>query len=400
MRTFKVRTIDDHPHYVTARKALHSEDLVRFKKLKKNIELSQEEKKVLIARDFIHKQEWNKALELIEKMGMINSEYLNAEMYAIKTYVLHILARPEEALWANQRSLFYYELCGDQEGLFRSHYNRAVTLERFQQFQLMDFHYQEARKHTHSPHQIIHILKAEAFIQCRLGQVDQAIARIKEALTFENDLEKTHFDNLKTVASEIYIKAGKIKMAKQILEELAASKINPERARVLAELKMLEVLQDGTKMKEAPSTIKKNQEWYLKWQTIQALQTGEGEKAQELWNKLVKKYPALFSKNFLILDPLEEKTAFGLLLKAIYRKESQEGGNHRSLSKVDHLLWLLENSPISQRKEDLIEAVWGEAYDPKFDARFYKLIQRAKKISDVENVGGVYYLKTKTNKSA
>ena len=197
MRTFKVRTIDDHPHYVTARKALHSEDLVRFKKLKKHIELSQEEKKVLIARDFIHKQEWNKALELIENMGMINSEYLNAEMYAIKTYVLQILARPEEALWANQRSLFYYELCGDQEGLFRSHYNRAVTLERFQQFQLMDFHYQEARKHTHSPHQIIHILKAEAFIQCRLGQVDQAIARIKEALTFENDLEKAHLESTK-----------------------------------------------------------------------------------------------------------------------------------------------------------------------------------------------------------
>jgi hypothetical protein len=31
------------------------------------------------------------------------------------------------------------------------------------------------------------------------------------------------------------------------------------------------------------------------------------------------------------------------------------------------------------RKEELIERVWGLAYDPRWDSRFYKLVERAKK---------------------
>ncbi|MCF8059578.1 MAG: hypothetical protein K9K67_09795 [Bacteriovoracaceae bacterium] len=400
MKIFKVKTIDDHPHYVAARSALHKEDLVKFKKLKKNPELSQEEKKVLQARDYIQQQSWEQALTYLENMGIIKSEYLNAEMYAIKTYLFQILARPEEALWSNQRALFYYELCGDQEGLFRSHYNRSVTLEKFQQFKLMDFHYKEARKYTHSPHQIVHLLKAEAFVHCRLGQVDKALESIQEALFYGKDLEKSHFDNLRTVASEIYIKTGQINKAIELLRDLMASKINPERARVLAELKMLEALLDDTILKKPAATIEKNQEWALKWHTLSALQIGEEERAKSLWKKLSKKYPLLYGGDFMILDPLEETTAFGLLLKKIYQRKAYSHAPQKNLSKVDHLIWLLTNATIPQRKEDLIESIWGEDYEPSYDARFYKLVQRVKKNQGIENVGGTYFIKSQKKQSA
>ena len=392
MKTFEVKTIQDHPLYVEAREALHSEELVRFRKFQKSRDLSQEEKKVLKAREFIHSQKWKDALEILENMGVIKSEYLNAEMYAIKTYVYQVLARPEEALWSNQRALFYYELCGDEEGLFRSHYNRAVTLEKFQLYRLMDFHYNEARKFCKEPHQIVHILKAEAFLKCRVQEPHEAVQKIEKALTYEEKLEKTHFDNLKTVASEIYLKAGNRKKAAFILKEVMASKINPERARVLSEIKMLEVIEDNSKMKSPPETIQKNEEWHLRWQILQNIQEGNPQKAKSLWKELSLKYPNLYGKPFSIKDPLEENTAFGLALKKVYQEKEEAPQSIQSLSKIEHLQWLLEQASTPLRKEDLIEKIWGESYDPKFDARFYKLVQRLKKSCPVHNNGGVYSL--------
>ncbi|MCR9204995.1 MAG: hypothetical protein NXH75_10480, partial [Halobacteriovoraceae bacterium] len=374
MKTFQIKTIEDHPLYVLGRTSLHQEDFAKFKRIKASPELSREEKNILMAREMIHAQEWESCMKFITEMSILKSEYLNAEMYALKAYLFQIFNQPEECLWANQRALFYYELCQDNEGLFRSHYNRAVNMEHFKLYKMMNFHYQEARKHATDPHQISHILKAEAFNSCRLKEYSNAKEKIEKALSMEEELEKTHFHNLKTVASEIYIKCGNLKKAKNFLKEVMASKINPERARVLSELRMLEILLEGGKMKIPPETVQKNRGWFLKWEILRNLQEGELEGGKALWQELSIVYPQAYGDNFQIFDEYEKQTAFGLLLEKTYQtKDTQKISS--SLSKGEHLLSLLESSPIAMRKEDLIEKIWNCSYDPKFDARFYKLVQ-------------------------
>lgn len=399
MKTIEIKTISDHEIYVQARDHLYKEELSKFKRLKNSPELSQEERKILKAREHIHRQEWKQCMDILTNMGRLKSEYLHAEMYALKAYLHSIQAEPEESLWANSRALFYYELCQDDEGLFRTHYNRAVSLESFKQYRLMNYHYNEARKYAKDPHQISHILKAESFIHCLLKQEDAAKEKIEEALNLIPKLEKTHADNLKTVASEIYIKVGNFQKAKNLLKEVIASKINPERARVLAELRMLEVIEDGGKMKTPPETVSKNYFWHLKWKILQNLLEGEVVQAKIFWSELSASFPKLYGKDFEIFDPFERETAFGILLEKSYQLKPSRGQMPKSLSKGELLLWYLENSPVPLRKEDLIEKIWDCEYNPKFDARFYKLIQRVKKEKPIENEGGVYFLK-KVLKSA
>lgn len=400
MKTIKVKTIDDHELYVKARTHLHREDFVKFKKLKKSHHLNQEERKILQAREYIHAQKWNKSLEILKTMGLISSEYLNAEMYAIKAYLYQVMAKPQESLWANQRALFYYELCEDQEGLFRNHYNRAVILEQFRLFELMGHHYEEARKNAAEDHQIVHLLKAEAFNEWRLNRSREALLKIEEAFQYGENIEKTHLDNLKTVAAEIYVKTDQLDKAYLLLKELSVSKINPEKGRSLCELRFLEALRGELKMKPAPESVKAMKEWHLKWQIISYLIGGERESAERKWKELSQFYPQRFEQNFTIADDFEKKTLFGLLLDKVFKaskKDEKEIPTH--LSKPEILLWLLENSPNAQRKEDLIEAIWQIPYEPKLDARFYKLVQRLKKEHPIINQGGAYSLQ-EPNKAA
>ncbi len=395
MKTMEIKTIDDHKDYVKARHLLHKEEFVKFKKLKKSPILTQEEKKILEARKCIHSQSWDQALDILVNMGRITSQYLNAEMYAIKAYVYQVLAKPEEALWSNQRALFYYELCEDSEGLFRNHYNRAVLLEQFRLFELMAHHYQEAKKHAQEIHQIVHLLKAEAFNEWRLGKAKKAVSKIEEALSHGNNIEKTHLDNLKTVAAEIYVKNDQIDEAHQLLKELSVSKINPEKGRALCQLRFIELLKDEGKMKSPPASVKSMKEWHLKWDIISYLISGEKSLAEKKWKELSRQYPNRFGKSFVILDDFEKKTLFGLLFDKVFN--SQRHGEKKmptNLSKPKLLLWLLKNSPTSQRKEDLIEAIWNTSYDPKYDARFYKLVQRVKKEAPIINQAGAYFLES------
>ena len=47
------------------------------------------------------------------------------------------------------------------------------------------------------------------------------------------------------------------------------------------------------------------------------------------------------------------------------------------------------------RKEYLSEQLWGISYDPRYDARFYKMIERLKKTQKVSvtNKNNAYFIK-------
>ena len=60
--------------------------------------------------------------------------------------------------------------------------------------------------------------------------------------------------------------------------------------------------------------------------------------------------------------------------------------NIRKGSRMHKLYEVMSHSSVALRKEVLIEQVWNVNYGPGYDSRFYKLIERLKKTTDLNIV--------------
>lgn len=106
--------------------------------------------------------------------------------------------------------------------------------------------------------------------------------------------------------------------------------------------------------------------------------------------------PHNFAQDFQCLDASEEKTIFVQVINSKLVQKPEVSLNLEALKgkKPRLLIELLLNSNTPIRKEILIEKIWGEEYRPKFDARFYKLVERVKGMvpMPIKNDNSAYYI--------
>jgi hypothetical protein len=191
---------------------------------------------------------------------------------------------------------------------------------------------------------------------------------------------------LETVAADVYFRAGQETKSLEILRRLYEDRRrNRERPRIEFEYKVLECHMMGHALPAAmPPGIEESKEHALKWKILRAVQTGEPVRAIQLWEELRELAPKLYGSNFSGLTPSEERSLFLTYLKR-WRKEPSDDEMAMAEFKPSGKLGLLHDAlwkastPLS--KEQLIEAVWKVPYDITYDLRFYKLIERLKKLA-------------------
>jgi len=140
----------------------------------------------------------------------------------------------------------------------------------------------------------------------------------------------------------------------------------------------------------------------LKWKIIDSLRAGAVQELQSLWKTLRTSLPNAFGELFEIFDPLEKNSAFGRALQACQVSRSPilssieitDVAFRQREDKIQKLSEILSQSNTPIRREELIEKVWNKPYDPSLDTRFYKLMERFKKLTKrkVLNLNRAYLL--------
>jgi hypothetical protein len=104
----------------------------------------------------------------------------------------------------------------------------------------------------------------------------------------------------------------------------------------------------------------------------------------------------MYSHKFTCLDASESKSIFYQTLQKVLVTDNVTNIDNLKISgkKMISLVELLEKSKIPLTKEYMIEQIWDVQYDPAFDNRLYKLIQKLKKKYNVKvlNFNNTYKL--------
>ena len=92
----------------------------------------------------------------------------------------------------------------------------------------------------------------------------------------------------------------------------------------------------------------------------------------------MKLFPNFYTHDFKSCDNSQENTLFmAALEKLLTRNDVMNPVNTLIKGKKGQaLIEILSNARMPLRKELLIEKIWNIQYDPNYDTRFYKLVER------------------------
>jgi tetratricopeptide (TPR) repeat protein len=376
------KTRADYPKYQEAVTAYLADDSRLFLSLIDSQDLSVQERVLLDARRLFRESKWKEATQRLQSGAFMAGSFLDGEKNFLMASAQFFLGDIEGAAGLNLRAVEIYTAVGDRRGRFISLHNLMVDFSRLGHQKLARIYFDQARALADTDSEHILIERAMACEASRFERYDEACVHLERAL--KRSTQKTSSQSLpdrqalSAVAADIFYRAGKIDRAHEILvKEKDNRERNRERGRLDFDLGVIEAIRDRKSLGVCPSSLSKLPEYELKWKLLVALQSGDQDVALKLWKRLLELTPGLFGPDFQCTDPSEAKTAFWTYVKSLQSpKEFQLEVNVSGKLKV--LCDLLQGSKTPLRKEDLIEKIWETSYESTYDARFYKLIERAK----------------------
>ena len=291
----------------------------------------------------------------------------------------------------NAKSIDLFFKIKSNEQLFLANYNQSVYVARMRQLEISNYYLEQASQYSST-------LKDSLMINRALATNYSNQLRYVEALkVIEGDLSRLNeVDDIdtvmgyKVVAVDIYARNLKLEKSFEILKELNKILKNPFRSRVAFEFQIVSyLLNDETKEITWPSFLKNDSDYKLKVKIIDLLKTGQIDDAKKFWVKLSRKFPGIYLQKFEVKYASDRDTLFYNLIKKLESKNISSKELHLK-GKLNQLHLLLTQQKFPTSKEELIEKIWGISYDPSYDSRFYKLIQRLKIHVTVLNVSGAY----------
>ncbi|MBL6988727.1 MAG: hypothetical protein ISR65_03080 [Bacteriovoracaceae bacterium] len=380
------------------------DNLKAFHRLKNSKDLSYAEKTLLEVRLLLQKQAWTKSLELLTSHRSIQCSFLKGEYYLLLGFVYRSLAQWQKCIIATQSANINFVVANDKKGQFLSNFNLSAALNRVGMLEVSNYHLEHAKNFAEAADEKVLVYRAYACKQCKEEDYIGACSSIESALALKEHLKVSEQLVLDTIACDIFFRAKKIEKATQILKVLKASGNNPAQSRALFDWHLLKVYNDDILLDKPPQRIEDNEEYVLKWGIISSLQNKNLERAKKIWDKLSKKIPEIYKNDLTAVNSSDNRSLFfkcvQKLNKAIQNeiklKKTMDDLNLRPGSKLYILYNILKNTTKPLRKEDLIEDIWGGQYDPQFNSRFYKLIERLKKLTKgrIVNQDSSYMLKS------
>lgn len=391
----QAETTAPHLLYVVAVSAYMNNDNRALSLFLKNPEASLAEKALIRARKEMKVGRYNEARVILDGFTT-ESNLLRGDQHFLRASLHSHASEWELALQEISQANANYLLCHNDRGLFLSHYNSSVYFNRLGLDQLSLHHLNQSSMYAHTPaHQsLLHRAKACHF--SRLNQFPTMLGEINRALQLRDQLDDTERATLDTVAAELFFRGGEHEKALATLSQLANSKVIRDKARTRFDLTLLAALiEKRAKLVEGePSpAIAENQEYLVRWQIIANLQNGDLSQARTKWEALRSQFPTRFAADFTAKSETDERSIFMAAIRRLMQNQTAPDAVPKLTGKLGKLFEALAHAPIALRKEELIEKVWSTHYDPAFDARFYKLIERLRRETQIEMVNQTYRLK-------
>jgi tetratricopeptide (TPR) repeat protein len=373
---------DDYPLYVAGIEAIQSQNRGKTRQILKSPQLSLIEKRLLQVRKMFRNNKYVEAIRCLESLSPIGAFFLG-EKYILLAHVWFLKGDFQKSAIFNTLAFEAYTLDSDRRGLFLSLYNLSADYNRMGAYQLSTHYLERSRPYARTPGEHCLILRAEACQWSIEENYDKACSVLSEAFSMADALLPADLTALHSVAADIYFRSKRYETCYEILKRICAGSRKASRdARLAFDIKVVEQLRSGASLPAREGAWQFSDEFSLKWDILRCVQNGEMDRAQKLWKSLTRRLPMLYGEDFSCLSASESSTIFFQYLSRLFKTPSFSTSAKDSdllKGKLGKLHRILAQSSTPLRKEELIEKIWGTAYDPKFDSRFYKLMERLKK---------------------
>jgi tetratricopeptide (TPR) repeat protein len=300
-----------------------------------------------------------------------------------KALLLIKVAEIEEGVCLLQEAIDIYYFFHDSKKRFDCHLCLANAYGRLGFLSMAKHHANCSELLAQEPIDYCKIKRVSACISAYMGNLDEAKSLTTQALLLARDISDA--DNLRScliVSSDIQIMSKNYLASRVLLHELLQFKISRKEKTIL-DLHYISFLMREKRISGKFGNLLVNApEFYKKWLITYHLQSGRLQEARHEWAWLVRKYPLNFDHGFIFKSPLEKESLFAHVITDVKQRSlsSPNLDHDKKESLSSRLISILNNYNFPLSKEDLIENIWQTTYGPDMDARFYKLVERTKKI--------------------
>lgn len=319
----------------------------------------------------------SQACELLESQKPTNL-FLRAQKENVLSSIYDKLSQYQNAAVSNQKAINLYLQLNDRDGLFVSYLNLAINFSRLSLEELFEFNWKLAHNYIQSKENENSLIRAKVSYLAKRGKLEEALSIIQEITQSPGEYNnKIAFLNLE---ADILFGLKRYKESLDIYSSLFKKTKSLTRFRINYEYQVTYAFVARTKLRQIPEDFPRTSEYYYLWNSLIHLQNGDPELAHKSWLELVKMNPDKYMPEFRYKDVGDTNSHFSQYYD--YLKGINAGillnpfkpGSH-SYNFVD----ILKSSQAPLRKEVLIERLWNLPYSPDLDSRFYKLVERVRK---------------------
>ncbi len=393
-----MRTRIEFTHYNQAVTLYLKREIKKLNILLAKRVLTHSERTLIKARLLNLEGDTSGALELLINHSP-SSKFLKAQKENVLSSIYDKLSKYQYAAVSNQKAINLYKELEDNEGLFVSYLNLSINYSRLSLEELFEFNWQKAHEYAKTKENQNSLIRAKVSYLAKIGRFEEALAIIqqitKSNISFSN---KTTFLNLE---ADILFRLKKYNDSLDIYKDLAKTTKSLTRFRINYEYQVLKSLMNKDRLKQIPNDFPKDSEYFFLWEALVYLQDGDPELAHHSWLELVKVNPDKYLPEFRYKDIGDYNSHFSQFYQYLKNELSDISLNPFKHGTNPHkFVNLLKYSQTPLRKEVIIEQLWNTPYSPDFDARFYKLVERVKKNSNISVImrNSTYQIQTQSSK--
>jgi tetratricopeptide (TPR) repeat protein len=376
-----------NPAYRIALEAYFAGDSRSLERFVHDRENSSCEINLIRARQSLRKGRYDLALGILNTI-VPNTDFTRGEVAILKASVHSYFSRWQRAIGEALLARDAYAACHDDRGQFNANYNLSVYYGRLGLDHASNRFIDHSEKFVVSASQRSLVHRARACSLVRESKFEMAIAEIDRALALRYHVDPVDLAALLNVAADVLFRAEQFERAIQCLEEISQSKAIRDKARMKFDLLVMRALTKNERRlvpTACPEWIRTNEEYFLRWEVLSSLQSGETHRAELAWGKLVELFPLRFRPGFETVKEADEKMLFMKALRSVMRTPRVvESEDLQITGKAKELFYLLQRAKAPLRKEELIEKLWACPYEPSLDNRFYKVMGRLRKQKGVK----------------
>lgn len=353
-------------------------DLVKLRRELNKKSVDRVPRNLINARLLNLKGDDENALSLLSETNTSDT-YFAAQKEIVRALIYGRLSNFQKASIHNTKAFELARIAKDNSTCFLSSFNLSLNYQRLNLETVAKFYLDESEKYAITFSEIASIERARVSRLSLQGHYQLALERLDRVIDhpeFHESEQKYLFYNLK---ADILIRVQDFKEAKRLLSFLKGERAYKNRPRVLFEEAIVNFLISSKKIKKLPQDYDANSEYGLLWRCLLEVQAGDPDHANEFWKKLIKLNPERYTEDFKHKMPGDLMIHFQQAFEKLKKSNDFSTSLFQKGSRISALYQCLKDHGGPLRKELIIERVWGVSYDPAYDQRFYKLLERLRK---------------------